>query len=238
MVLVTEFTESVQSTDGPLLFRRHLSRWPAEFVMAYRIIALPILFRCCLHDVGGSLEVQQIIGKKNVPSQRGYACLWIGLSGHVLSETAKTTSACTRSFRHLCNHSSSMWREMTFFTCSRIAASVMFNSCRRSLSLPRTFNCSRQCFCRPPRRFRSEIASVCILDRMRIPNAARRMYSLSVSAALFACTTNVAFSSSVTRMSIREVTLRALLGLDMPCLRNDMGSRGAALSKMRNHFSE
>ena len=34
-----------------------------------------------------------------------------------------------------------------------------------------------------------EIASVCILDRMRIPNAARRMYSLSVSAALFACTT-------------------------------------------------
>ncbi len=98
MVLVAEYTQSVQSTDGPLLSRRHLFRRPAEFIVAYRIITSPILFRCCLHHVGGSIEVQQIVGKKYVPSQSGYASLWIALSGHVLRKTAKTTSACTRSF--------------------------------------------------------------------------------------------------------------------------------------------
>jgi hypothetical protein len=73
MVLVTEFTKSVQSTDSPLFSRRQLSRRPAEFIMAYRVITSPVLFRCCLHDVGGGIEVQQIVGKMYVPSQRGYA---------------------------------------------------------------------------------------------------------------------------------------------------------------------
>jgi hypothetical protein len=79
MVLVTEFTESVQSTDSPLLSGWHLSRRPAEFIVAYRVITSPIPFCCCLHHVSRSIEVQQIAGKMYIPSQTGYACLWIAL---------------------------------------------------------------------------------------------------------------------------------------------------------------
>ena len=78
---IAEFMESVQSADGPLFSRWHLSRWPAEFVVVYRVITSPIPFRCCLHYVRGSIEVQQIVRKIYIPSQTGYACLWIPLSG-------------------------------------------------------------------------------------------------------------------------------------------------------------
>jgi hypothetical protein len=63
------------------------------------------------------------------------------------------------------------------------------------------------------------------------------MYSLIVRLALLAWSRIVAFSSSVMRISIRNAAPCARVDLAI-VLSLSVGSRGAALSKMRNHFSE
>jgi hypothetical protein len=63
------------------------------------------------------------------------------------------------------------------------------------------------------------------------------MYSLIVRLALFAWSLIMDFSSSVMRTSIRNLVPCARVDLAIP-LSFAVGSRGVALSKMRNHFSE
>jgi hypothetical protein len=63
------------------------------------------------------------------------------------------------------------------------------------------------------------------------------MYSLRVSPALSACINNVFFSPVVVRIWILSVVPCARLGRGI-AFSFLWGSRGAALSEMRNHFSE
>ena len=68
-------------------------------------------------------------------------------------------------------------------------------------------------------------------------NAILRMYSLMVRPAIFAWSLMLAFSASVILMKIRRVatSFYLVLAIVFSC---SVGSRGVALSKMRNHFSE
>jgi len=75
------------------------------------------------------------------------------------------------------------------------------------------------------------------VERIRLPCADRRTYSLIVRLALLACSLRMTFSSSVMRISIRELV--PFVRVEFVIVISDsVGSRGEALSKMRNHFSE
>jgi len=75
------------------------------------------------------------------------------------------------------------------------------------------------------------------VEMIRLPSALRRTYSLIVRLALLAWSLRMAFSSSVMRISIRELVPFVRVGFVI-VISDSVGSRGVALSKMRNHFSE
>jgi hypothetical protein len=83
MVLVTEYTESVQSTDGPLISGRTFIGWPGKLIMTERILTARVQKCDALHLYRYSVQTGNVVRQHHVSSEERFAGVGITLGCQV-----------------------------------------------------------------------------------------------------------------------------------------------------------